>query len=167
MTKKQWLLSVCVATTLISSGAVAGPIENYSPVTPARLENPEPGNWMLYRRTYDGQGYSPLEQINSSNLKNLTPMWTFSTGVIEGHEAPPIVNNGVMFVATPMGQVIALNAKSGDEYWRYKRQLPDDLFQLHPTSRGVGLWQGKPYLPPHGDHAVPLERTDGTARRGH
>ena len=37
---------------------------------------------MLYRRTYDGQGYSPLEQINTSNVKNLTPMWTFSTGVI-------------------------------------------------------------------------------------
>ena len=71
---------------------------------------------MLYRRTYDGQGYSPLDQINTSNVKNLTPVWTFSTGVVEGHEAPPIVNNGVMFVATPMGQVIALNAKTGDEY---------------------------------------------------
>ena len=63
--------------------------------------------------------------------------------MVEGHEAPPIINNGVMFVATPMGQVIALNAKTGDEYWRYKRQLPDDLFQLHPTNRGVGLWQDK------------------------
>ena len=74
MTRKQWLLSGCVAcTSLISTAAVAGPIENYSPVTQARLENPEPGNWMLYRRTYDGQGYSPLEQINTSNVKNLTP----------------------------------------------------------------------------------------------
>jgi alcohol dehydrogenase (cytochrome c) len=45
--RKQWLLSGCVAfTTLISTAAVAGPIENYSPVTQARLENPEPGNWM-------------------------------------------------------------------------------------------------------------------------
>jgi glucose dehydrogenase len=108
----------------VSAAAVAGPIENYSPVTAQRLENPEPGNWMLYRRTYDGQGYSPLDQINTTNVKNLTPVWTFSTGVIEGHEAPPIVNNGVMFIATPMGQVIALNAKTGDEYWRYKRLFP-------------------------------------------
>jgi alcohol dehydrogenase (cytochrome c) len=104
MTIKQWLLSTLVGSTcLISIAAVAGPIENYSPVTADRLNNPEPGNWMLYRRTYDGQGYSPLDQINTSNVKNLTPVWTFSTGVIEGHEAPPIVNNGVMFVATPMG----------------------------------------------------------------
>src|SRR6201999_1504430 len=110
--KKQWLLSGFVAfTCLISTAAVAGPIENYSAVTTDRLENPEPGNWMLYRRTYDAQGYSPLDQINTSNAKDLVPVWTFSTGVLEGHEAPPIINNGVMFVATPMGQVIALNAK--------------------------------------------------------
>ena len=162
MTKKQWLLSSLVASTcLISISAGAGPIENYSPVTADRLNNPEPGNWMLYRRTYDGQGYSPLDQINTSNVKSLTPVWTFSTGVVEGHEAPPIINNGVMFVATPMGQVIALNAKTGDEYWRYKRQLPDDLFQLHPTSRGVGLWQDKLYLATTDDHVVALDAKTG------
>jgi alcohol dehydrogenase (cytochrome c) len=159
---KRWLLSSSVAFTfLIATAAVAGPIDNYSPVTSQRLENPEPGNWMLYRRTYDGQGYSPLDQITTSNVKNLTPVWTFSTGVIEGHEAPPIVNNGVMFVATPMGQVIALNAKTGEEYWRYKRQLPDDLFQLHPTSRGVGLWQDKLYLATTDDHVVALDAKTG------
>ncbi len=162
MTMKQWFLSSLVASTcLMPMMANAGPIENYSPVTPERLKNPEPGNWMLYRRTYDGQGYSPLDQINASNVKNLVPVWTFSTGVIEGHEAPPIINNGVMFVATPMGQVIALNAKTGEEYWRYKRQLPDDLFQLHPTSRGVGLWQDKLYLATTDDHVVALDAKTG------
>ena len=82
MTIKACLLSSAVAfTCVIATAATAGPIENYSPVTASRLENPEPGNWMLYRRTYDGQGYSPLDQINTSNVKNLTPVWTFSTGV--------------------------------------------------------------------------------------
>src|SRR5437868_6468967 len=161
MALKQWLFSGLLASTCLVSIAAAGPIENYSPVTAERLKNPEPGNWMHYRRTYDGQGYSPLDQINTSNVKNLTPVWTFSTGVIEGHEAPPIINNGVMFVATPMGQVIALNAKTGDEYWRYKRQLPEDLFQLHPTSRGVGLWQDKLYLATTDDHLVALDAKTG------
>jgi alcohol dehydrogenase (cytochrome c) len=162
MTIKQCLLSSLVASTcLVPVAAAAGPIENYSPVTTDRLKNPEPGNWMLYRRTYDGQGYSPLDQINTSNVKDLTPVWTFSTGVSEGHEAPPIINNGVMFVATPMGQVIALNARTGDEYWRYKRQLPDDLFQLHPTSRGVGLWEDKVYLATTDDHVVALDAKTG------
>ena len=162
MNMKQWLLSGLVASTcLVPIVASAGEVQNYSPVTADRLKNPEPGNWMLYRRTYDGQGYSPLDQINSSNVKNLEPVWTFSTGVVEGHEAPPIVNNGVMFVATPMGQVIALDAKSGDEIWRYKRQLPDDLFQLHPTSRGVGLWGDKLYLATTDDHVVALDAKTG------
>src|SRR6202051_5318761 len=162
MTTKQWLLSSLLASTcLMPIPAGAGPIENYSPVTTERLNNPEPGNWMLYRRTYDGQGYSPLDQINTSNVKDMPPCGTFSTGVVEGHEAPPIVNNGVMFVATPMGQVIAINAKTGDEYWRYKRQLTDDLFQLHPTSRGVGLWQDKLYLATTDDHVVALDAKTG------
>jgi alcohol dehydrogenase (cytochrome c) len=162
VTKKKWLLSGFVALTcFVSTAAGAGPIENYSAVTSSRLENPEPRNWMLYRRTYDGQGFSPLDQINTSNVKNLTPVWTYSTGVNEGHEAPPIVNNGVMFVATPLGQVVALNAKTGDEYWRYRRELPDDLFQLHPTSRGVGLWQDKLYLATTDDHVVALDAKTG------
>jgi len=59
MTRKQWLLSGFVAfTCIVSTSAGAGPIESYAPVTSQRLENPEPGNWMLYRRTYDGQGFS-------------------------------------------------------------------------------------------------------------
>ena len=162
MTMKQLLMSSLVASTcLVPIAAAGGPIQDYSPVTPERLKNPEPGNWMHYRRTYDGQGYSPLDQINTSNVKNLVPVWTFSTGVVEGHEAPPIINNGVMFVATPMGQVIALNAKTGDEYWRYKRELPDDLFQLHPTNRGVGLWQDKLYLATTDDHLVALDAKTG------
>jgi alcohol dehydrogenase (cytochrome c) len=162
MSLKQWLFSSLAASVgLLSIAARAGSIENYSLVTADRLRNPEPGNWMLYRRTYDGQGYSPLDNINTSNVKNLTPVWTFSTGVLEGHEAPPIVNNGVMFVATPMGQVIALNAKTGEEFWRYKRRLPDDLLQLHPTSRGVGLWQDKLYLATTDDHLLALNANTG------
>src|SRR6201981_2185698 len=134
---------------------------NFSPVTRPRLTNPEPGNWMLYRRTYDGQGYSPLDKINTTNVKNLVPVWTFSTGVNEGHEAPPIVNNGLMFVTTPQNQGIALDAKTGDQIWRYKRELPEDLTQLHPTSRGVGLWQDKLYLATTDDHLVALDAKTG------
>jgi alcohol dehydrogenase (cytochrome c) len=162
MQTRQWTWgSLAVASLLLPAAAMGGEISNYSPVTQERLTNPEPANWMLYRRTYDGQGYSPLDKINASNVKNLVPVWTFSTGVNEGHEAPPIVNNGIMFVATPQAQVIALDAKSGEEIWRYKRQLPEDLFQLHPTSRGVGLWQDKLFLAATDDHLVALDAKTG------
>ncbi len=130
---------------LVPVGASAQ-VKDYTPVTQQRLSNPEAGNWLQYRRTYDGMNYSPLDKINTTNARNLAPVWTFSTGVNEGHQAPPIVNNGVMFITTPQAQVIALNAKTGDLLWRYKRTLPEDLFQLHPTNRGVGLWEDKVYV---------------------
>lgn len=150
-----------LAGTALGAGARAGETGSYTPVTQQRLENPEPGNWLLYRRTYDGHGFSPLDQVNSGNVRHLVPAWTFATGVNDGHEAPPMVNNGVMFVATPQGQVIALDAKSGDLIWRYKRQLPDDLFQLHPTSRGVALWQDRVFLATTDDYLVALDAKTG------
>src|ERR1700688_3157193 len=83
MTRKQWLLSSGVAlTTFVSTVVVAGPIENYSPVTSARLENPEPGNWLMTRGNYKGWSYSSLDQINTRNVRPLVPVWSFSLGVV-------------------------------------------------------------------------------------
>ncbi len=130
-------------------------------MTQQRLENPEAGNWLLYRRTYNGHGFSPLKQINTENVKSLVPVWTFSTGVLEGHEAPPMVNNGVMFVTTPQNQVLALNAKTGDLIWRYKHKMPEDLFQLHPTNRGVAMWEDKLFLAATDDRLIALDAKTG------
>src|SRR3984957_4935236 len=141
--------------------ATAGERANDTPVTQQRLFSPEPGNWLLYRHDYNGQGFSPLKQVNTENVKSLVPVWTFSTGVIEGHESPPMVNNGVMFVTTPQNQVLALDAKSGDLIWRYKHKMPEDLFQLHPTNRGVALWQDKLFLAATDDHLIALDAKTG------
>jgi alcohol dehydrogenase (cytochrome c) len=114
-------------------------LQDYKPVTPDRLKHPADGEWLMVRRTYDGWGYSPLDQITVANVTRLQPAWVFATGVVNGHEAPPIVNNGVMFVATPGNQVIAIEAETGSVLWRYKRPLPDEVILLHATSRGVAL----------------------------
>ncbi len=119
---------------------------DYASVTPERLINPEPHNWLQYRNTYNSWGYSSLADINRKNVEQLKPVWTFSTGVVEAHQAPPIVNEGVMFITTPRNQVIAIDAERGEEIWRYRRELPDDLFQLHPTNRGVALHGDLVYL---------------------
>ncbi len=141
--------------------AAAQQISSYAPVTQQRLENPEAGNWLLYRRTYDGHGFSPLKQINTDNARDLVPVWTFATGVVEGHEAPPMVNNGMMFVTTPGMQVLALDATTGDLIWRYKEKLPADLFQLHPTNRGVAMWGDKLYLATVDAHLIALDAKTG------
>ena len=104
--KRRGLLAgACFAALLIAGAAGSAYAADYAPVTDARLANPEPGNWLMTRGNYKGWSYSPLDQINTSNVKSLVPVWSFSTGVDSGHEAPPIVNNGVMFVTTPYSQV--------------------------------------------------------------
>jgi len=134
-------LCCCTLTPLTVSSA-----DDYATVTDKRLIQPEDDNWLMYRRTYDGWGYSPLTQIDRTNVKSLVPVWSYSTGVEEGHQAPPMVNNGFMFVSTPQNQVLAIDAGKGDLIWRYRRQLPEDLVQLHPTNRGVALYGDRVYL---------------------
>jgi alcohol dehydrogenase (cytochrome c) len=121
-------------------------LQSYKPVTQEELKQPQDGDWLMYRRTYNGWGYSPLSQITADNVGKLKPVWTLATGQIEGHQAPPIVNNGVMFVATPGNQVLAIDAKAGNLLWRFKRPIPEDMLLLHPTSRGVGLLGEKVYF---------------------
>ena len=147
MTKRStnWFRSL-FAVALLGGVASAALAADYAPVTDERLKNPEAQNWLSWRGNYASWGYSPLDQITADNVKGLVPVWSYSTGLIEGHQAPPLVNNGMMFVSTPQNNVIALDAKSGSEIWRYRRKLAADLFQLHPTNRGVGLYKDKVYL---------------------
>jgi alcohol dehydrogenase (cytochrome c) len=128
------------------SPAIHPILQNYRSVTADRLQKPGEGEWLMVRRTYDGWGYSPLQQITRNNIARLQPAWIVSTGVTNGHQAPPIVNNGVMFVATPGNQVIALDARTGGVLWRYRRPLPEDIIVLHPTSRGVALYEDKVFF---------------------
>lgn len=138
-----------------------GVIEDYSPVTDERLANPEPENWLMYRGTYDGMGYSELDQITTANVAQLEPVWTMSTGVKEGHEAPPMVNNGIMYISTPENQVIALDAASGDLLWRYQRELPEGTTRVHPTNRGVGFYGENVYLGTLDAYLVALNASTG------
>jgi alcohol dehydrogenase (cytochrome c) len=134
----------------VSATPVPGPmpevLQKYTAVTAERLKKPEDGNWFHFRRTYDGWGFSPLNEITAKNVGRLQLVWSMATGQVEGHQAPPIVNNGVMFVATPGNQLLAIEAKTGNLLWRYKRRLPEDVVHLHPTNRGVALYGDKVYF---------------------
>ena len=68
-------------------------LQNYKPVTAERLKKPEDGDWLMVRRTYDGWGYSPLDQITPGNVARLQPVWVFATGVTSGHQAAPLANS--------------------------------------------------------------------------
>jgi len=113
----------------VSTGALAqpaDPIKPLSPVTEEMLGNPPAADWLMWRRTYDAWGYSPLDRINKGNVKRLQVAWTWAlaTGATE---ITPIVHDGVLFIFNYADKVQALNAVNGDLLWEYKRDLPAPL----------------------------------------
>lgn len=118
----------------------------YYPVTAQRLTHPEDGDWLMNRRTYNGWGYSPLDQINSANVARLRPVWGFSTGETGTHESAPIINQGIMFVTTPRNQVIALDAHTGNVLWRYRRPRPAGSAVPDDVNRGIALFNDRVYF---------------------
>lgn len=99
------------------------PLAKITPVTDAMLKEPPPGDWLMWRRTYDGWGYSPLDQINKANVKNLQLAWAWALPP-GANEGAPLVHDGVIFVQSWGDGVEALNAATGDLLWRFTRPLP-------------------------------------------
>ncbi len=95
----------------------------FVPVTDAMLQNPDPANWMMWRRTLDSWGYSPLTQINRNNVAQLRVVWTRGLGPGTSQEATPLVYDGVMYIPNPGDYIQALDAKTGDLIWEYQRKL--------------------------------------------
>ena len=141
------VVGVSLAWSAIAGGQAPSPIlKTYRPVTAQRLLKPEDADWLMLRRTYDGWGYSPLDQITTNNVGRLKPVWMMLTGETRVHESAPVVNGGVMFVTTPNNQVIALDAKSGTVLWRYKRPRIPGALVPHDTSRGVALYGSRVFF---------------------
>jgi len=102
------------------------------PVTDRELLEPDPADWLMWRRTLNSWGYSPLNQINKSNAGRLQLVWTRGMG--PGiQEATPLVRDGVMFLPNPSDYIQALDAATGDLRWEYKRKLPEDLGKFLPV----------------------------------
>lgn len=84
-------------------------------------------NWPMQTKDYGSTHYSKLDQINNQNVRHLTPRWSFSTGVLNGHEGGPLVVNGIMYVHTPFpNNIFALDLDEPDKIlWEYKpKQSP-------------------------------------------
>jgi alcohol dehydrogenase (cytochrome c) len=141
-----YALFMFVAAQSAFPQGTTGDAKPYPTVTDQRLEHPAAGDWLMYRRTYDGWGFSPLTEITPSNIHQLTLAWSVSTDLLGAHETTAIVNRGRMFITTPQNNIIAFDAKTGTQLWRYARKYPDGLFQLHPTNRGVALYGDYVYM---------------------
>jgi len=90
-----------------------------------------------------GQRYSPLKTINTSNVGKLLPVWSFSFGGEKqrGQESQPVIHNGKMFVTSSYSRIYALDAKTGAKLWKYEHRLPDGIMPCCDViNRGAALY---------------------------
>lgn len=115
--------------TLPTDAISASADDEFVAVTDAMLRQPAPGDWLMWRRTLDGWGYSPLDEIDRENVSNLRMVW--SRNLAEGtSEGTPLAYRGVLYVPQAEDVIEAINAVTGDLIWDYRRHVPDDLYDL-------------------------------------
>ena len=126
------LLVAAAAVMSFAAGAVtahAQPAREFVPVTDAMLQDPDPADWPMWRRTLDGWGYSPLDQVNRDNVGELQMAW--SRALPAGtQEVTPLAYGGVVYMPTVSDIIQALEATSGDLIWEYRRNLPEDVYEF-------------------------------------
>jgi alcohol dehydrogenase (cytochrome c) len=118
-------------------------------------------NWLNYGRDYANQRFSPLTQIDAGNVGRLRPAWIYQSGVSSTFQATPIVADGVMYVSLPFNHVVALDAKSGRELWRYTHKRRTDKMCCGPANRGVAVAYGKVYIGTVDARLIALDAASG------
>jgi alcohol dehydrogenase (cytochrome c) len=138
------------------------PIRNLTSVTDAMLRNPPPSDWLMWRRTYNGYGYSPLDQINKDNVKDLQVAWTWSL-TPGATETTPIVHDGVLFIFNYADKIQALNAATGDLIWEYKRDLPAKMLSEsgNLSTRNMAVYQDTLIAATNDAHIIALDAKTG------
>ncbi|WP_169053578.1 PQQ-binding-like beta-propeller repeat protein [Alteraurantiacibacter aquimixticola] len=131
-----------LALAQASGQSIQGSSGSFTPVTDTEVQNPDPADWLSWRRTLDSWGYSPLDQITRENVADLRMVWV--RPLPPGHqEGTPLVHDGVMYFPGPADVIEAIDAKSGQLIWQYRRQLPEDIgdyLPVYDTNRNIAIY---------------------------
>ena len=156
------MLLITVAPAPVPAGAQSS--AEFVPVTDAMLQEPSPNDWLMWRRTLDGWGYSPLDQIDHENVGDLRMVWTraLATGRQEG---TPLVYDGVLYMPQSDDVIEAIDAVTGDLKWSYRRDLPEDVYEMvggnARTNRNVAIYDRLIVNTTDDDFAIGLDATTG------
>ncbi len=129
----------------------------------------EPGQWMALGRTYRGDRFSPLTEITAENVSTLGFAWEYEArshrGRVEhGQQATPIVVDGVLYASGPWGSVFVVDAKTGEERWRYDPEVDGSYGRRSccgAVNRGLQVWNGKVYVATLDGFLVALDASTG------
>ncbi|MCY3566321.1 MAG: PQQ-binding-like beta-propeller repeat protein [Gammaproteobacteria bacterium] len=147
MFQRHWTRSAILISCIAAAPALAQSdggnpdlLADMRPVTAEMLANPGAGDWLIWRKTYDSLGYSPLDQINTENVDQLAEAWRIPLG--QGSSmATPLVHDGVMFLADTNDAVLALDASSGEELWRYEHATGPDATAGLNGKFGIAIYR--------------------------
>jgi alcohol dehydrogenase (cytochrome c) len=143
-----------------SRGFVNRKLDDYRPVTNAMLASPPPGDWLSWRRTQDGQGFSPLTQINRDNVKQLKLAWALT--MREGsNQGTPLIHDGVMFLTHPQNVIQAVDAATGDLMWEYAYDYPPASQTLGGPTKNIALYEDKVFLATYDAKLIALDARSG------
>ncbi len=146
------------------SGTTSTTPPAFSPVTWERLINAadEPENWLMYSGTLDSQRFSRLNQIDAQNVGNLKLKWSYQISQIDRSESVPLVVNGIMFITEAPSNVVAVDAATGRQFWRYNHDLPDDLrICCGRNNRGVAILGETLFMSTLDAHLVGIDARTG------
>jgi alcohol dehydrogenase (cytochrome c) len=122
----------------------------------------DPTKWVTYHGTYDGHRHSPLTQITPANVHQLSSQWTFQTGVLGAFQATPIVIDGVIYITGFNNNAWAIDARSGRQIWRYRRELPDQMFLCcGAVNRGFAALGDRLFMTTVDAHLLSLDMKTG------
>ena len=144
---------------LAASALLSAQPRPFVPVTQDMLLNPSPNDWLMYNRTYDAQRYSPLKQIDKSNVDQLRMVWTRGQGA-GAQEGIPLVHNGVMYLMVPGAAVQALDATNGNLIWEYQRKVPANQAS-QARAKTIGMWDDMIYTTTPDSFLVALDAKTG------
>ncbi len=155
------------AADVSSTGEGSAPanhvIENFLPIDEATLLNPSPNDWLWFSRTPDAQRYSPLDQVDASNVNKLTLAW--SRGLPSGLSYTiPVVYNGIIYLATAQSTVIALDATTGDQIWEYKREFANPATASQNRSKTLSIFADMVYFTAPDSTVVAIDARTGEQR---
>jgi alcohol dehydrogenase (cytochrome c) len=157
------LFSFCLVILFSGTGRL---LTRAEPVASDRLlhAHRDSADWLMYGRTYDSQRFSPLTQIHTRNVGELSLQWQFVIAAPGPHTSTPIVRDGVMFVTSAWSKLYALDARAGTLLWAVEAKLPDDMTRYvtsYPTNRGVAIFGDRIYWATLDAHLVALHAGTG------
>lgn len=143
-----------------ASGFVNGEVEDFRPVSQDMLVNPPDSDWLSWRRTLDGWGYSPLDQANRESVGSLQLAWALT--MHEGsNQTTPLVHDGIMYLTHPGNRIQALDAATGDVIWEYAYEYPPASQTLGGPTRNIAIYGDRLFMATYDAALVAVDARTG------